>query len=165
MIGAKAGQQVLMAGAGDGQLAAAVAAVTGLNGRTLVADAAAGARERVEAAAAEAGTLVDFEQADVSTGEIGGKDFDIVVLHRSLAPPTVPAQLLRRAADLVRTGGRVVVVEGGTTPGRFGLGRHTIPPALPGDAIRDLLASSGLRAARVLAESEGTIYVEASRAR
>lgn len=159
MIGAKPGQQVAILGAGDGSLAAAVAGITGLNGRTVVTDPAPDAEARIAAAAAKAGTLVDFVPSGLAPG------FDVVVVQRFLSPPNVPAQVLQAAAGLVRPGGRVVVIEGGMTAGWLGLGRRAIAPAIAGETIRDLLSAAGLRAARVLAHSEGTTYVEASKAR
>jgi hypothetical protein len=52
MIGAKSGQHVLVLGAGEGGLAAALAGVTGLNGRTLAIDPDAGASAAIERAGA-----------------------------------------------------------------------------------------------------------------
>src|SRR5204863_2417893 len=155
-IGVKSGQQVLVIGAADGGLAAAVAEVTGLNGRTLVIDPSPAAAEAIRAAAAEAGALVDFEPTAIADFQ-SAATFDIAVINRTLAPPNVPADVLRQAAAALRPGGRIIVVEGGQTAGWMGLGRRPIPAALSGAAIRDLLISTGLRAARVLAESEGTL--------
>src|SRR5688572_19245369 len=59
MIGAKSGDRVLVTGGHDHGLAAAVALTTGLNGQT-VALAPVEARAAVEAAANEAGALVEF---------------------------------------------------------------------------------------------------------
>ena len=60
MIGAKAGHHVVIAGADDPDLAAALALVTGLNGQTLVVDERSDAEALVNAAAAKAGALMDF---------------------------------------------------------------------------------------------------------
>src|SRR5580765_1725101 len=85
MIGAKAGQHVLIVGAADSGLAAAVAGVTGLNGRTLVIDPLPDAQRSIEAAAADAGTLVDFEQRSLSNLSAEPGAFDLVVLSQSLS--------------------------------------------------------------------------------
>jgi ubiquinone/menaquinone biosynthesis C-methylase UbiE len=165
MIGAKPGQQVLIVGAGDGQLPAAVASVTGLNGRTLVIDPSPSAEARVSAAAAEEGVLVDFEPAAVASFAAPADGFDIAVVHRSLGSPNVPAQVLNATARLLRPGGRVIVIEGGMTGGWRGIGQRPIPPALAGATIRDLLTAAGLRAARILAETDGVIYIEGAKSR
>lgn len=165
MIGAKPAQQVLLVGAGDGRLAAAVAAVTGLNGRTLVADPSADARTKVEAAAADEGVLIDFEQAGLEHLPPVEGGFDIVVILQRLSrPDTVPTAAIAAASRAVRESGRIVVIEGGSTRGVFGMLRRSVP-AMSSEAVRNLLASAGLRAARVLAETEGVSYVEASKPR
>jgi protein-L-isoaspartate O-methyltransferase len=159
MIGVKPGQQVLIVGAGDGKLAAAVAAVTGLNGRTLVVDQSPSGAQSVTAAAAEEGVLVEFEHTPLATFPVPAAGFDVAVVNRSLSTPNVPAQVLNLTA------GRVVVIEGGMTDGWMGLGRRPLPATVAGETVRDLMTAAGLRAARILARSEGTTYVEASKAR
>jgi ubiquinone/menaquinone biosynthesis C-methylase UbiE len=164
MIGAKAGQQVLMLGAADSRLAAALAAVTGLNGRTLVVDPSPDARRSVETAAADAGTLVEFEQQSFSSTAAETGAFDIVVLSQSLSVSGEnPASVVSEAQRVARSGGRIVAIEGASTAGLFSALRRRPRSALTGDGIRDLLAAGGLRATRVLAEAEGVIYVEGSK--
>ena len=164
MVGAKPGQQVLVIGAGNGRLAAALAGVTGLNGRTLVVDASAGAETAVNAAAADAGALVEFAQGTCAQLESGGSLFDIVVVHRRLTAPNVDrGGILDEAARVVRPGGRVVVIEGKGASGWRGLLQKPGPPAISGASVCDLLTAAGLLATRVLAESEGVTYVEGAR--
>jgi ubiquinone/menaquinone biosynthesis C-methylase UbiE len=166
MIGAKAGQQILIMGAADGTLAAAVASVTGLNGRTLVVDPSTDGQRLVEAAAAKVGTLVEFERASLSTLPDNQRDFDIVVISPSLAPSTQDsAGMVAEAARVVRAGGRVVVVEGVPAAGWLSAMRRSQRPAVEATVISGWLTSAGLRAARVLAETEGVTYVEASKPR
>jgi ubiquinone/menaquinone biosynthesis C-methylase UbiE len=86
MIGAKPGSQVLVVGAGDGRLAAAVAGVTGLNGRTLVIDPSAEAHVVVDRAAAEAGVLVEFETSGLSALSAASNVFDVTVVNQRGAP-------------------------------------------------------------------------------
>jgi ubiquinone/menaquinone biosynthesis C-methylase UbiE len=164
MIGAKAGQRVLMVGAADSQLAAAVAAVTGLNGRTLVVDPSPDAQRAVEAAAMDFGTLVEFEPRAFSNISGDADLFDIVVLSHALSVPgEKPVNVINEAVRVVRAGGRVVAIEGASTAGLLSALRRRARPALSGDAIRDLLAAAGLRATRVLAEAEGLTYVEGAK--
>jgi hypothetical protein len=163
MIGAKTGQQVLFLGAADGRLAAEVARVTGLNGRTLVVDRDPGAARTVESAAGNAGALVEFQTTPPTASTTG---FDIVVVHQSLnAAGAKPDQLVADATHLLREGGRIVVIEGAPAPGVFGKLRRPATPTVSADQIRALLAAAGLRAARVLAESDGVAYVEGSKPR
>jgi hypothetical protein len=60
MVGAKAGDRLLIAGASRPELAAELAGVTGLNGSTTVADPSADAAARIDRAAREAGVLIEF---------------------------------------------------------------------------------------------------------
>jgi ubiquinone/menaquinone biosynthesis C-methylase UbiE len=164
MIGVKAGQQVLIVGAADSRLAAAVAGVTGLNGRTRVIDPSPDARRSVETAAADAGTLIEFEQQSFSNTSAETGAFDIVVLSQSLnVAGESPVDVIGEAVRAARAGGRIVALEGASTTGIFSALRRRPRSALTGDAIRDLLAAAGLRATRVLAEAEGVIYVEGSK--
>ena len=106
MIGARAGQRVLVVGAGDGTLAAALALVTGLNGQTFVTDQSPGARVGVEAAASAAGALVEFVTAadglpvDRGTSTSSSSNW-------SRAESTDLAD----CAPALRDGGRIVVIE------------------------------------------------------
>jgi len=83
MIGAKAGDHVLVVGTRYPAVAAELARATGLNGQTLVVGPEAD-RAVIEAAAAEAGTLIDFQpQQAIAIGR-ADNPFDIVVSVRPL---------------------------------------------------------------------------------
>jgi ubiquinone/menaquinone biosynthesis C-methylase UbiE len=162
MIGTKPGQRVLIVGASDGKLAAAIALVTGLNGRTLVVDRTAEAQTRVERAAADAGALVDFERATSTMLPLDAGAFDLAVVQRELGAPTAePSKILAEAARVVRDGGRVLVIEAAPRQGVLSMLQRPARQSMESASIRDLLASLGLRAARVLAEADGAVYVEA----
>ena len=158
MIGARAGQRVLVVGAGDGTLAAAVALVTGLNGQTFVTDQSPGARVRVEAAASAAGALVEFVTAADGLPVDRGT-FDVVVVQLEPGGSTDLAD----CAPALRDGGRIVVIERAPAAGLLVALRRQTRPASNGVAIRDALTALGLRAARVLAEADGAVFVEAIR--
>jgi ArsR family transcriptional regulator len=164
MVGARPGQTVLMMGAADPGLAAAVAVVTGLNGRTVVADPSSEAEETVLAAAASEGTLVEFETGTLTRLPFDPGAFDIAVICQSLPrSDEQPARMITEAARLVREGGRIVVIEGARPQRVLGMSRAPARPSLSGITISDWLTAAGLRAARVLAESDGLTYVEASK--
>lgn len=166
MIGAKPAQQILILGASDGQIAAAVAAVTGLNGRTLVIDSAAEARGAVERAAANAGALVEFDQAPWSNLPAEPGTFDIVVVQQQMRDAgAASAALLTQAVRALRPGGRVVVIEGVKASGWRERLRSSRDTAVPTEALCQLLSASGLRAARILAQTEGVTYLEGSKPR
>jgi len=159
MIGARPGHTVVVLGAADLPLAAAVALVTGLNGRTAVADRRDEIRHSVTAAAAQAGALVDFELMTGVELPIESGTVDVVVLQQELGARAGGEQaIMNEVMRLVRSGGRVVAIEGERRRARlFG---SAPPPPITGDAIVSLFNAAGLIAARVLAESEGVVYVE-----
>ena len=160
MIGAKPGQSIVVLGA-DGPLAAAIGLVTGLNGRTLVVDSADGAAMRVQAAADDAGALVEFVSATPDATTCDDAAFDIAVVRVGLAARAadVRARIAAEAMRITREGGRIVVVEGAKRAALFG-GRAD---RLDSDQIQTLLTVAGWRAVRQLADVDGVVYVEARR--
>ena len=164
MVGARAGDRVLVLGAPGSEgaaLAAEIASITGLNGRTLVVDEG-DARARVEAAAAKAGALVEFERAPITMLPLNAGEFDIAVLSRQLVSHDGRDRVAccAEALRVVKPRGRVVVIEGLRRPGLFGL----VPsrqPGLPAEDARAALVAAGAIAARQLAEADGVIYLEA----
>jgi len=166
MIGAKSGDRVLVMGAGDGRLAAALGVVTGLNGRTLVVDRTAGGQVRVESAAERAGALVEFDAAPTATLAQGDATFDVVVVpHELSARPAEVAHIASEAARVARPGGRVVVIEDTERTGFRRLLARDTRRLLSTEEIRTLLSDAGLRASRVLAEVDGVAYIDAVKPR
>jgi ubiquinone/menaquinone biosynthesis C-methylase UbiE len=160
MIGPKAGDQVLVVGASDPELAAAVALVTGLNGTTTVCDPDAAAHARVASAARQAGALVEFAAAAPTALEAADASQDIVVVMNA-AEAVVradPPAVLERALRALRPGGRVIVVDGARATGFLKTGR---PARRPADTILSMLEQAGTRARRQLAEVDGVSYYEA----
>jgi hypothetical protein len=160
MIGAKAGDHVRVVGHIDPTLAAEVARVTGLNGQTLVMGPPA-SKTAVDAAAATAGTLVEF----LNDSELdAGAPADIVVLGTALAGLAGGERLalLRTAFERVRPGGRLIAMDVMTRGGFFGGPKATAPS--PGEVV-SAMTSAGAVAARVLGDADGTTYYEARRAR
>jgi len=164
MVGAKAGQRVVIIGPGSGSVAAELARVAGLNGRVLVVDRDPAAEAAVEAAAVKAGALVEFERAPSSMLPLDAEAFDLFVLHGELSARSQEDGRLAvaEARRVLRPGGRIIVIEKSSRPGLFGLipiGASREPLLRPAVAI-DLLKAEGFLAVRLLADSEGTAYVE-----
>jgi SAM-dependent methyltransferase len=159
MIGVKPATNVLVIGAADPAVAAELALVTGLNGRTVVAAIDETSRSRVQAAADTAGALVDFEPIASSRLPFDADTFDIVVIQQELgARRDDQRSTAAEAARVARTGGRVVAIEGKR---RSGLAMWRSATAqMTGEEIVALLSDAGLAAVRVLGESEGVVYVE-----
>jgi len=164
MIGVNPGNAVLFCGAARPDLAGAVGAVTGLNGQTTVLDRADEAAKRVAAGAAEAGALVDFEDAPLTLLPFNTGQWDVVVLPSGLAPlGPEAATVLSEAARVVRSGGRVVIIDGVGRPGLFGLLRSSDAPTAPPEATTGALTAAGLRGVRLLADVDGVRYFEGTK--
>lgn len=165
MIGARAGEQVVFLGAADATLAADVARVTGLNGRTVVADRTAAVRARVEQAAAKAGALVEFVEASITDMPFDGDTFDLCV-----APGVAGwsneerAHRLAEGFRVLRPGGRFVMIAGIKRQGVFGALPSRTPTAAP-EIMIAFLMGTGAVAARLLADVEGVGYYEARKPR
>ena len=158
MIGAKAGDRALFAGRDHPALAAELALVTGLNGQTLVL-APAALQPQFEAAATQAGSLIELATYEGGPVRGFGPPFDLVVWAAELAamPEAERASRMGELVALLRPGGRVVVLDG-TPARRFGGPR---PIRLPAEAVVALLTSAGALAARPLASAGEMSYYEA----
>ena len=157
MIGAKAGDRVLVVGASDPDLAAEVALVTGLNGTTVVTDADERARERVEAAARKAGALVEFAPLDNASLPVPEGSQDVVVIASASSSTSVA---LDQAVRVLRPAGRIIIVEGNLSAGRLFRSRAA-SERRPADAVLADLERAGTRARRQLADVDGVAYYEA----
>jgi hypothetical protein len=153
MIGARAGDRVLFAGSPPPALAAEIARITGLNGRTLVVSATPETDAALQAAAEEAGALVDLARAFPS-GDVAN---DVVVL--AISTGEVSRAALVEAYGALRSGGRLIVIAGTRRAGLFAGKTDTPPPNA--DATVQSLIDAGGRAARLLATAEGVSYYEA----
>ena len=168
MVGTKMGDRFLQVGCADGGRMAAIAAKVGLSGRAVVVAPDAGAAERARKGAAREGVLVEIEDATPSRLPFEEASFDVAVVDDTAGlvgtmRPEERVGTFREVLRVLRPGGRVMVI--GTAP-RGGLGAlltraQSGPPfAASGGAIKSLEAE-GFRSARILAEREGLIFVEA----
>jgi ubiquinone/menaquinone biosynthesis C-methylase UbiE len=168
MVGAKMGDRFLQVGCANGPRMAAVAAKVGLSGRAVVAAPDDASAARARKGAAGEGVLVEVEIAPPTRLPFDEASFDLAVVDDTAgligtlrAEDRVAA--LRELRRVLRPGGRAMII--GTAPrGGFGaiLSRaQSGPPfAASGDATKALHAE-GFRSARILAEREGLVFVEA----
>jgi hypothetical protein len=160
MIGAKPGNRIAIVGATDPALCAQLGLVAGLNGQAVVFDEDLDARRRIEAAAATAGTLIEFDQATPGALSANSDHFDVAVLMVPLAALDTRARAaaVDEAMRVIRPGGRIIVVDGAKRRGLFGLGSR--PVRVAADELLALLAAAGGRAQRQLMDAEGVAFYE-----
>jgi ubiquinone/menaquinone biosynthesis C-methylase UbiE len=168
MVGAKMGDRFLQVGCAHGARMAAIASKVGLSGRAVVAAPDEASAARARKGAANEGVLVEIEVTSPTHLPFDEGSFDVAVVDDTAGlVGTMRAedrvQTLREVHRVLRPGGRVMVI--GTAP-RGGIGAilsrtQSGPPfTASGDATKSLEAE-GFRSARILAEREGLVFVEA----
>lgn len=164
MSGVHMGERVLQIGVDDASLVGAIAAKVGLSGHAAVAVGDERQAARAHTAAAAAGALVDVQTTALAALPFGDEAFDVVVLHAGGLPHALADEpgvaVLSASRRALRTGGRIVVIEG-RGRGLFS-GRRAGPHAEPTAALGALTAA-GFKAPRLLAEREGYRFLEAVR--
>lgn len=163
MIDPRPGDAILFVGAGDPALAGECGAVAGLNGRTVVADKNASMASRVEAAAVNAGALVEFTAATPPTLPFATATFAVVVVPDLASWPEDERQ--PRFAEVFRVaqpGARIVML---VTNKRSLVWARASAPGLTRDQVLHLYTRAGAVAARELANTAGVAYYEGRKPR
>jgi len=165
MVDPRAGNSLLVIGTSHPHLAAACAAVVGLNGRAVIVGRGAIEQKLVESAAAAAGALVEFVDAPAAMLPLDTDTFDVVVLaRRSDVTDANDAAIVAEALRVARPAGRVIIVTGEKRAGIFGALQQAPPAPKPEAVIAGLKAAGGV-AVRRLAGVEGVSYFEARKPR
>jgi ubiquinone/menaquinone biosynthesis C-methylase UbiE len=162
MIGVKLGDRLLQIGCGDGGLFAALASKTGLTGRAVAIDPSEEAVARATRAAEKEGVLVEISSAPLTSLPFDHASFDVVVLLDALRPLTPEARttLLAEVANVLRPGGRAIIVE---PAARSGLAALIGPRSDPQYSTEEWLRSAAFKAVRTVAERDGQRFVEGVR--
>jgi ubiquinone/menaquinone biosynthesis C-methylase UbiE len=164
MTAVRLGNRFLSVGVRDPALIAILSAKAGLTGTACAVDADESAVARAAAAIERDGALADVTHAPWGMWPYGDGSFDVALI-RDLLPGLTPNERSRTLWEVVRVlrpGGRAVVIEPAPRGG-FGamLSRQTMDADYlttggPLQALKD----GGFAAVRVLAEVDGTSYVE-----
>lgn len=168
MSGVRMGERVLQIGIDDPGVAGILAAKVGLSGHAAMALTGEPAALKARAVAAKVGALVDVHVTPLDSLPFDDSAFDVVVVHglggllSSLESGTRVAAL-REAARVLRSGGRIVIVESGPAGGIGSLVRpQRIDKAyVESGGAAAALTTAGFRASRVLAERDGYRFSEA----
>lgn len=165
MVDPRAGNSLLVIGTSHPRLAAACAAVTGLNGTAVIVGRGPSEQKLVEDAAAGAGALVEFVDAPAAMLPLDTDTFDVVVIaQRSDATHANDAAIVAEAFRVTKPSGRVIIVTGEKRAGIFGALQSATPGPKPEAVIATLKAGGGV-AVRKLAGVEGVSYFEARKPR
>jgi len=166
MSGVRMGERALQIGVDDPSLMGAIAAKVGLSGHAAVAVAGERQAERARTAAARAGALVDVQVTALDALPFSRDSFDVVVLHAAGVTDVLDeasgVSMLRETHRVLRSGGRIVVIEGGPHPGL--LARFRAPRRSGAGDVPGALGAAGFKAARMLAEREGCRFFEGLKA-
>lgn len=164
MAAVKLGDRFLAVGVRDPALVAVLAVKAGLTGTACAVDADEAAVAKAAAAIERDGALAEVTHAPWGMWPYADGGFDVALI-RDLLPALTANERLRTLWEVVRVlrpGGRAIVIEPAPRGG-FGamLSRQTIDAEyLAAGGPLQALKDAGFAAVRVLAEVDGTMYVE-----
>jgi SAM-dependent methyltransferase len=168
MAGVKLADRLLILGAGDVALTAALATKAGLTGRACVLDASESATAASSSAVEREGALIESFTAPWTMLPFDPHAFDVAVL-RNVLKGLDPDARLRCATEVhrvLRPGGRTVIIEDMDRGGFGALFRGGQADAFyeRGGGATHALEAAGFRGVRTLAEREGHVFVEGVKA-
>jgi ubiquinone/menaquinone biosynthesis C-methylase UbiE len=164
MSGVRMGERVLQIGMDTPLVTGLLAAKPGLSGESSMVvpdDATAVSAKR---AAEKAGALVNIRVHDLENLPFDPHSFDLVVVHNrdgQLANLSEGkrSRALQECRRVVRSGGRVVVIEKGTPSGLTAIFQSRKEPEGTPATVKALEAA-GFRAVRLLGDRDGYRFVE-----
>lgn len=169
MPGVKLADRLLVLGAEDPVLIAALASKSGLTGRACVLDVSPEATAAAAAAVEREGALVEPFASPWTTFPFDAHTFDVVVIHNVLRRLQNHERLrcVEEVHRVLRPGGRAVVIEGAQRAGLaalFGSGGDVNTEYRRSGGATHALQAAGFRGVRTLAEREGQLFVEGIKA-
>ena len=161
MSGVRMGERVLQVGMDTPLVTSLLAAKPGLSGQSAIVLPDEATASLARRALADSGALVNVAvHPDVFP--FGPASFDLVVVHNRSAQTLTGsgrAQVLSECHRVLRTGGRVVVINRGAPSGLTAMFRsHPAPEET--DATIRALQSAGFRSVRSLGDRDGWSFVE-----
>jgi SAM-dependent methyltransferase len=161
MSGVRTGERALQIGVDEPALVGAIAAKVGLSGTAVVVVSEERYAVKARAGAAGAGALADVQVAPLDVLPFPDDAFDVVVVHAAGVRPALGADgavaVLRETLRVLRSGGRVVIIEGS---GSGFMTRFRTSTAADTGAALNALSAAGFKATRLLAEREGYAFLE-----
>jgi SAM-dependent methyltransferase len=168
MAGVRLGERVLQAGAADPRVFALIAGKAGLTGRACAVVDTPAAAQRVEAAAAREGVLVEVATVEDGPWPYDRASFDLGIVDGNVLLAADAASRHHRLQEMlrvVRAGGRVLVVYRAPLglAGRLGFASSSPGASAHGATLVRAVEDAGFRPVRLLAEREGMTFVEGFR--
>lgn len=166
MTGVREGDRTLQIGVDDPRLAAAIANRVGTQGHAAIAVADPDQADRAQAAAERVRVQIDVRLGALDALPFYPDSFDLVIVHAEAVAVDLDdlsgRAILRDVRRVLRTGGRVVILEGGTRDLLRRLSRRRISRI--GTRLNTLRAA-GFTAAGLVEERAGYRVFEAAKAR
>lgn len=161
MSGVRLGERLLQIGIDTPLVTSLLAAKPGLSGESslVVVDEATAARARK--VVSESGALVNVSVHALDALPFNDSSFDLIVLHNRTGQLTsyINDRALGECRRVLRSGGRVVVIERGAPSGLSAI-FQTRPEDGQSEGTVRALEGAGFRAARMLGDREGYRFVE-----
>lgn len=164
MVDPRPGNALLVIGADAPALTARSAAVTGLNGRTLVVLRGDDEKRRIEAAAASEGALVEVLDAPAAMLPLDPDTFDVVLIPELSKFQSQAGAIVAEALRVARPAGRLITMTHQKRGGLFGAVGASAA-VLPTTTVLAMLNSAGAVAVRKLADIEGETFYEGRKPR
>ena len=159
MTGVRMGERALQLGIDDPSLVGAIAAKVGLSGHAAVVVGDERQAAKARSAAEKAGALADVQVQTGAALPFEADSFDVIVLHAASETASPDAAMLSEGRRVLRTGGRLVIVEGSSGQGTLAFLRAK-PRRLDPATVVQSMKDAGFRAVRLLAEQDGYRFSE-----
>jgi len=164
MSGVRMGERLLQIGMDTAVVTGLLAAKPGLSGESSIVVADEATATQVRRAISDTGALVNVAVHNLDALPFDAGSFDLIVVHNrnSRLANLVGAQgsaAFGECRRVLRSGGRVVVLDKGTATGLTALFRSGTSPVPVETTIR-ALETAGFRAVRLLGDRDGYRFVE-----
>jgi ubiquinone/menaquinone biosynthesis C-methylase UbiE len=162
MSGARMGERVLQVGMDTPLVTSLLAARPGLSGESAIVLADETTAAQARRAVAESGALVNVVVHPLDALPFERSSFDLVVVHnrhRQTLTASTGSQILAELRRVVRSGGRVVVINQGTPSGLTSVFKSRPDPGHTDQTIRALQVA-GFRSSRALGDRDGYAFIE-----
>lgn len=162
MSGVRMGERVLQIGMDTPVVTSLLAAKPGLSGESamVLADEATAAQAR--RAVAEAGALVNISVHPLDALPFDRGTFDLIVVHNRNGQTLTPSGQARALSEwrrVLRSGGRLVIINKGTPSGMTAIFQSRPDPGQTDSTLR-MLQAAGFRSVRELGDRDGYAFFE-----